>query len=238
MPHMHVHLLVILHEFILSLKVWALLKQHWSFEKDLRSCMSCLRIVLEKLVWNWVWLNTLGLWFLKLSFESCLTMSLQMFSGNLAQEVEFWCFWTWFLAWRCNLEFPDFALPLERGKSRSSGESEHPVSLHCFTVCSSEGLGAQAESCVSSSSGRRAEISPIQYFYSTLERKILRSSVYLCCMTARAGETWARAGLCFSENSWNCFLITSLHPYLILGILRPSLRHLNEDIDVEHTEAN
>ena len=29
------------------------------------------------------------------------------------------------------------------------------------------------------------------------------------------------------------FLSASLHPHSILGILRPSLRHLNEDIDVE-----
>ena len=33
------------------------------------------------------------------------------------------------LAWRCNLEFPDFALPLERGKWSSSVESEHLVFL-------------------------------------------------------------------------------------------------------------
>ena len=53
------------------------------------------------------------------------------------------------LAWRCNLEFPDFALPLERGNWRSSVESEHPVfALHCFTVRSSGGAGARAESCL------------------------------------------------------------------------------------------
>ena len=73
-------------------------------------------------------------------------------------------------------------LALERRIRASS------ISLHCFTVRSSGGLGARAESCVSSSSGRRAEISLIQYFYSTLERGSLRSSVYLCCMTALAGK--------------------------------------------------
>ena len=38
------------------------------------------------------------------------------------------------------------------------------------------------------SSVHRAEILPFQYFYSTLERESCRSSVYLGCMTARAGQ--------------------------------------------------
>ena len=73
-------------------------------------------------------------------------------------------------------------VPLERRIRASS------ISLHCFTVRSSGVLGARAE-FVSSSSVRRAEISPIQYFYNTLEWERLRSSVYLCCMSARAGKT-------------------------------------------------
>ena len=52
-----------------------------------------------------------------------------------------------------------------------------------------------------------------------------------------SGETCARAGLCFSEYSETVFFSTSLHPHPILGMLRPSFRHLIEDIDVEHSEA-
>ena len=86
------------------------------------------------------------------------------------------------------MEFPDFALTLERGTWRSSGESEHPASL-CTVLQSARAEDwARERSHVSSSSGQRAEISPIQYFYSTLERESLRSSVCLCCMTARAGK--------------------------------------------------
>ena len=119
-------------------------------------------------------------------------------------------------------------LALERRIRASS------ISLHCFTVRSSGGLGARAESCLKlerASSGDFTHPVLLQYARAgkfTLERVPLlhdRSS----------GETCARAGLCFSENAFKC---TSLHPHPILGILRPSLRHLNEDIDVEHTEAN
>ena len=49
-----------------------------------------------------------------------------------------------------------------------------------------------------------------------------------------SGESCARAELCFSEYAFKC---ASLDPHPILGILRPSLRHLIEDIEVEHTEA-
>ena len=46
------------------------------------------------------------------------------------------------------------------------------------------------------------------------------------------------SGNLFFWKFWNSFQIASLHPHPILGIIRPSLRHLNEDIDVEHTKAN
>ena len=109
------------------------------------------------------------------------------------------------------------------------------ISLHCFTVRSSGGLGARAESCLKLER-RRAEISPIQYFYSTLERESWRSSVYLCCMSARAGKPTLERDSIFLKLL-KLLLRTSLHPHPILGILRPSLRRLVEDIDIENTEA-
>ena len=121
-------------------------------------------------------------------------------------------------------------VPLERENRASS-------ILHCFTVRSSGGLGARAESCLKlerASSGDFTHPVLLQYARAgkfTLERVPLlhvRSS----------GETWARAGLCFSENPENAFKCAFLHPHPILGILRPSLRHLDEDIVVEHTKAN
>ena len=53
-----------------------------------------------------------------------------------------------------------------------------------------------------------------------------------------SGGNLRSSGTLFSENSENAFKSAFLHPHPILGILRPSLRHLNEDIDVEHTMAN
>ena len=160
-----------------------------------------------------------------------------MFSRKWAQEDWFWCFWAWFWTWSSNLGFPDFRCPLERGKCRSSGKIELPASCTVLQSARAEDWALE-RSLVSSSSGRRAGISPIQYFYSTLERKSLRSSVYLCCMTARAGKPALERDSVFLINSGNAFTSASLHPHPILGILRPSLRHLNEDIDVEHTKAN
>ena len=142
------------------------------------------------MVWNWVWIKHPWALISQLSFESCYSMCLQVFFQKLAQEDWKLCFWTRFLAWRCNLGFPDFALPLERGKWRSSVKSEHPASL-CSVLQSARAEDwALERSHVSplewESSVRRAEISPIQYFYSTLERDIWRPSVNLCCLTARA----------------------------------------------------
>ena len=53
-----------------------------------------------------------------------------------------------------------------------------------------------------------------------------------------SGESLARAKLLFSAYFAKYFLRVFLHPHPILGILRPSLRHLDEDIIVEHTKAN
>ena len=106
---------------------------------------------------------------------------------------------------------------LERGIRASC------ISLHCFTVRSSGGLRLKLERA---SSGDFTHPVLLQYARGgklTLERVPLlhvRSS-----------------GTLFFWNFWNCFLSTSLHPRPILGILRPSLRHLIEGIDVEHTEA-
>ena len=157
-----------------------------------------------------------------------------MFSRKWAQEDRFWCILTWVLAWRCKLGFPDFARPLERVNWRSSGESEHPVSLHCFTVRSSGGLGARAESCLTLERESSGDFTHPVLLQNARVGKFTLERVPLL-HDRSSGETWARAGLCFSENA---FKRTSLHPHPILGILRPSLRHLNEYIDVEHTDAN
>ena len=135
---------------------------------------------------SWKWfeigfeLNTLGLWFLKIELW---TMSFCMLTS---------VFWKFSprgsVLMHLNLVF---GLEVQSGIPRfctSARAGKVARELHCFTVRSSGGLGARAEDCVSSSSGRQAEISPIQYFYSTLERESWRSSVYLCCMSARAGK--------------------------------------------------
>ena len=78
------------------------------------------------------------------------------------------------------------------------------ISLHCFTVRSSGGLGARAESCLKlerASSGDFTHPVLLQYARAgkfTLERVPL---LHVCS----SGETCARAGLCFSENSETVF---------------------------------
>ena len=63
-----------------------------------------------------------------------------------------------------------------------------------------------------------------------------RACTFVSCPLERGNMR--SSGILFFWKLRDCFLITSLHPHPILGILRPSLRHLIEDIDVEHTEAN
>ena len=166
-----------------------------------------------------------------------------MFSGNSAQEVEFWVVKTWFLAWRYNLGFPDFALPLERGLvTLERGIRASSIFLNTVLQSARAEDWALERRHVSQaraggerpSSGDFPHPVLLQYAragYLTLERVPLlhdRSS----------GETCTRAGLCFSEKSENAFKRASLHPHPILSTLRPSLRHLHEGVDVEHTEAN
>ncbi|KAF5959386.1 hypothetical protein HYC85_000595 [Camellia sinensis] len=86
--------------------------------------------------------------------------------------------------------------------------------------------------------------------------KFVLPALYTVLMSARAKEltlereivSYARAGVerpiereFHLSSTFDCFAVrssgASLHPHSILGILRPSLRHLNEDIDVEPHRA-
>ena len=119
----------------------------------------CMFIVFSKLVWNWGWIkhpwalvSQIELWtmlfyvFTSVSPEIIPRGSaLMLLNLSLSLEVQ--------------SGISRFRTParaeietLERGIRASSS------SLHCFTVRSSGGLGARAESRVSSSSGRRASI--------------------------------------------------------------------------------
>ena len=160
----------------------------------------CVFILFMKLVWNWVWIkhpwaliSQIELWtmlfyvfinvFQKMGPRGLVLMHLNM---SLSLEVQSGIprFCTYARAGN---------LALERIIRASS------ISLHCFTVRSSGGLGARAESCLKlerASSGDFTHPVLLQYARAgklTLERVPLlhdRSS----------GETCARAGLCFSEN--------------------------------------
>ena len=127
-PHMHVYILAMVHEFIMFLSELTHLIMYWKLWFQLNTCMSYVRHVLEVLFGNGFNWTTFGLWFLKLIFETCHIMSLQVFSRKLAQKDRIWCIGTWFEHWSSNLDFPDFGLPLERGKWSSSGEFELPAS--------------------------------------------------------------------------------------------------------------
>ena len=108
-------------------------------------------------------------------------------------------------------------------------------------VRSSEETYARAKSCVSRSSEHRAEKINNQYFFILTDRssEVSLARANPLILQARSSEgSLTRARPLFSATFEKCFLSTSLHPHPILGILRPSLRHLNEDIDVEHTEVN
>ena len=112
--------------------------------------------------------------------------------------------------------------------------------LHCFTVRSSGVLDARARTCVTRSSGYRAPnrawFSPIQYFWHVLQtaqagRFTLKRSILFACTLERVNTRSSRTPVFWKLVE--CFKRVSLHPHFILGILRPSLRHLNEDFDVK-----
>ena len=91
------------------------------------------------------------------------------------------------------------------------------------------------------SSDHRAQNHSIQYFYCFADRSsegFLARAKPLILDLRSSVESLARARLLFSAKFAKCFLSVFLHPHPILGILRPSLRHLDEDIVVEHTKAN
>ena len=120
MPHMHVHLLVILHEFIMFLKKWVYLNKLWRLNLVwIHACLHVLHILENGFEYGFNWL-TFGAWIHKLSFETCYTLNLMMFSRIWAQEVEFGVVECLVWAWEANLEIPDLASSLERRIPRSS----------------------------------------------------------------------------------------------------------------------
>ena len=156
-------------------------------------------------VCNW---TTFGFWFLKLIFETCHIMSLQVVSRKLAQNDQIWCSGIEFWAWGSNLEIPNFGLTLERRTPRSSVhtgfiryaragkmtlEREFCVSstLPVFTVRSSGVMHARVRTCVSLSSGYRAPIERDFHTFGTFavrsSRKVYALAEAFVCMSARAG---------------------------------------------------
>ena len=144
--------------------------------------------------YNWA-LNHVKLWVLK-CFPGIGPKGIEFdtFGVEFELEVQIWEFQFWTHAragW----------LALER-------EIRAPSTLHCFEVRPSGIIDARAGHCVSCSSGCRAEISPMQYFYSPRERGSCRVSGYLCCMSARAGICFSEILKLFSE----CIFASSSHP--------------------------
>ena len=195
--------------------------------------------------WNLIWNGfekefdwiTLGLWFLKLTFESCHSMCLQMFSRNLAQEDRIWYLKLEFWTWNSNMDFPDFGRPLERGKCRSSGEIELPASCTVHQSARAEEVTLERRTRWHARAGveRRFHLSSTFWSARAVKWTLERGPLFACPLER---GNLRSSGTLFHWKFWKCFLNISLHPHPILGILRPSLRHLNEDIDVEHTEAN
>ena len=185
--------------------------------------MTCLNVVLEngfECGFNWL---TFGAWIHKLSFETCYTLNLMMFSRIWAQEVEFGVVECLVWAWEADLGIPDLASSLERRIPRSS---EHL----CPGIRSSDHRATIAR-----------KISASSIFTVSTDRSsegLLARAKPLILDFRSSEESLARARILFSAKFTKCFLSAFLHPHPILGILRPSLRHLNEDIDVEHTKAN
>ena len=150
-------------------------------------------------------------------------MSLKCFPRIWAQEVEFWVVKCLVRTWETNLEIPDLASSLERRIPRSS---EHL----CPGLRSSEHRATIARKKSASSIFTVSTDRSSEGFLARAKPLILE---------ARSSEgRLARARLLFSANSAKCFLSVFLHPHPILGILRPSLRHLNEDLDVEPHRGN
>ena len=190
---MVLHFEVVLHEIphtcsYLELSPWIylVLKRIGSVElafealKYLNSCMYMFIMFLN--VWfeigfNW---TTFGLWFLKLIFGICHIMSFEVFSRKLAQKDRIWYIEAWFWAWGSNLEIPDFGLPLERGKWRSSGKFVYPALLLCLQF-------ARA-------GGRTLERGLVSHAWACVERPIERDFHTSSTFAVRSGgKSYARA---------------------------------------------
>ena len=130
-------------------------------------------------------LNTLGLWFLKIELWNMLFYVFINFFQKMGPRGS--------ILMLLNLVF---GLEVQSGISRfcifaRAGESplERGIRASSSFLCTVlQSVRAEDWALERASSVRRAEIPPIQYFYSTLERESWRSSVYLCCMSARAGN--------------------------------------------------
>ena len=162
--------------------------------------MSCLRIVLGKWFEIGFELNTLGLWFLKIELWNMLFYVFINVFQKMGPRGLVLMHLNLVLAWRCNLGFPDFALPLERGEvPLERGIRASSISLHCFTVRSSGGLGARAEACLKLERAASGDFThPVLSQYARAGKFTLERVPLLHVRSS--GETWARAGLCFSEN--------------------------------------
>ena len=179
-----------------------------------------------KMVWNWIWIkhpwaliSQIELWtmlfyvfinvFWKFSPRGSVLMHLNL---SLSLEVQ-----SGFSRFRTSARAGK--VTLERGIRASS------ISLHCFAGRSSGGLGARAEACLKLERASSGDFThPVLLQYARADKFTLERVPLLHVRSS--GETCARAGRCVSENA---FKWASLHPHPILGILRPSLRHLVED---------
>ena len=117
---MHAHIAVIDHVLIWFWKEMSSFEQALELQFGLKLIHACLNVVLEngfECGFNWL---TFGAWIHKLSFETCYTLNLVMFSRIWAQEVEFGVVECLVWAWEADLEIPDLASSLERRIPRSS----------------------------------------------------------------------------------------------------------------------
>ena len=170
--------------------------------------MSCLKIVLEndlKLVWNWVWIkhpwaliSRIELWimllhvfirvFQKMSPRGSVLMHLNL---SLSLEVQ-----SGFSRFRTSARAGKFTL--ERGIRATS------ISLHCFAVRSSGGLGARAESCLKLERASSGDFThPVLLQYARAGNFALERVPLFACTLERGNLS--SSGTLFFWKSWTCF---------------------------------
>ena len=158
--------------------------------------------------WNWFEiefeLNTLGLWFLKIELWTVLFYMFTSVFWKFSPRGSVLMLLNLGFGLEVQSGIPRFCtsarageVPLERGIRASSisvlfySQLERRIGRSSGVMC----LKLERASSV-----RRAEISSIQYFYSTLERESWRSSVYLYSMSARAGKPELERESIFLKN--------------------------------------